>query len=138
MSALIEVTQRNAFVPDLQIAHLPATGREHAFQLLAEATAESLGWTRQQTKQFHQELVRREQLGSTGIGRGIAVPHGRVDWLDRCFTIMACVPEGIDFASIDERPVDTIIMLAAPKSRPGDALRQLELISRSLRCFPER
>jgi nitrogen PTS system EIIA component len=133
VTALAEVTRRDSFVPNLRIARLDATNRDDALREMSSLIAEELRWTFDQQNLFVDAMLKREQLGSTGIGNGFAVPHAKADWVDDFFTAMALAPDGIAFDALDGKPVHTIIMIASPQSRPGDHLRLLERISRSLR-----
>ncbi len=133
VTALVEVTRQNSFTPDLRLSQLEATNRDDAIREITQAIAKELHWTVDQQTSFVNSLLNREELGSTGIGRGFAVPHASVDWIDNCFTAMALAPDGIPFNALDGEPVHTIIMIASPKSCPGDHLRLLERVSRSLR-----
>jgi len=133
VTALVETTRQNSFVPDLQIPRLDASNRDDAIHELSKAISKELCWTVDQQTSFASAVLKREELGSTGIGRGFAVPHASVDWIENCFTAMALAPGGIPFDALDGESVHTIIMIASPKSHPGDHLRLLERVSRSLR-----
>jgi mannitol/fructose-specific phosphotransferase system IIA component (Ntr-type) len=133
VTAVVEMTRQNSFVPDLQLTQLDATHRDDAFREISESIAVELSWTDRQTERFVEALLEREQLGSTAIGRGFAVPHAKAEWIENCFSAMAMTPAGMDFNASDGELVHTIILVAAPQSRPGDNLRLLERISRSLR-----
>ena len=78
-------------------------------------------------------ILKREELGSTGIGRGIAVPHTKHPSVDRLVGAVAVSSEGVDFNSLDGDRVQLFILLISPPDRPGDHLRALENISRQLR-----
>ncbi len=78
-------------------------------------------------------ILKREELGSTGIGRGVAVPHTKHPSVDKLVAAIALAPEGVDFASLDGEPVYIMFLLVSPPDRPGDHLRGLENISRHLR-----
>jgi PTS system nitrogen regulatory IIA component len=78
-------------------------------------------------------IMKREELGSTGIGRGVAVPHTKHASVERLVgTVGVCV-EGVDFNSLDGDKVHLLFLLVSPPDRPGDHLRALENISRQLR-----
>jgi len=77
--------------------------------------------------------LQRERLGSTGVGQGIAIPHGKLDGLDRLFAIFARLDTPIGFDAMDDQPVDLIFMLLAPESAGADHLKALARISRTLR-----
>ncbi len=78
-------------------------------------------------------ILKREELGSTGIGRGVAVPHTKHPSVDRLVGTVAISRQGVDFASLDGEIVQLFFLLISPPDRPGDHLRALENISRQLR-----
>jgi mannitol/fructose-specific phosphotransferase system IIA component (Ntr-type) len=78
-------------------------------------------------------ILKREELGSTGIGRGVAVPHTKHPSIDRLLGTVAVSEEGVDFDSLDGEKVHLLFLLVSPPDRPGDHLRALENISRQLR-----
>jgi PTS system fructose-specific IIA component/PTS system nitrogen regulatory IIA component len=78
-------------------------------------------------------ILKREELGSTGIGRGVAVPHTKHSSVQRLVGTVAVSSEGIDFDSLDGEKVQLLFLLISPPDRPGDHLRALENISRQLR-----
>jgi PTS system fructose-specific IIA component/PTS system nitrogen regulatory IIA component len=78
-------------------------------------------------------IMKREELGSTGIGRGVAVPHTKHPSVDRLIGTVAVSREGVDFSSLDGEQVQLFFLLISPPDRPGDHLRALESISRQLR-----
>ena len=78
-------------------------------------------------------IMKREELGSTGIGRGIAVPHTKHPSVDRLVGTVGVSNVGIDFNSLDGEKVHLFFLLVSPPDRPGDHLRALENISRQLR-----
>lgn len=78
-------------------------------------------------------ILKREELGSTGIGNGVAVPHTKHPSVDRLIATVALSREGVDFASLDGESVHIFFLLVSPPDRPGDHLRGLENISRHLR-----
>jgi PTS system fructose-specific IIA component/PTS system nitrogen regulatory IIA component len=133
VDALVEITQQNSFIPDMRIREIDATARPEAVREITHHAAAEFGWTTEQRNELNALILKREELGSTGIGNGFAVPHSSVDWLASCVTVMAFTPNGIDFDSLDGQPVHTVILIASPKSKPGDHLRLLERVSRSLR-----
>ena len=75
----------------------------------------------------------RERLGTTGVGSGIAIPHGKLPELDRLYGIFARLEKPVDFQSIDDRPVDLIFVLLAPEEAGADHLKALARVSRLLR-----
>lgn len=78
-------------------------------------------------------ILKRELLGSTGIGRGVAIPHTKHTSVDRLIGTVAVSRSGVPFESLDGEPVYVFVMLISPQDRPGDHLRALENVSRSLR-----
>jgi PTS system fructose-specific IIA component/PTS system nitrogen regulatory IIA component len=78
-------------------------------------------------------ILKREELGSTGIGRGVAVPHTKHPSVDKLIAAIALSSDGVDFDSLDGEPVYIMFLLVSPPDRPGDHLRGLENISRHLR-----
>jgi PTS system nitrogen regulatory IIA component len=78
-------------------------------------------------------LLKREELGSTGIGRGIAVPHTKHVSVERLVGTVGVSHEGVEFDSLDGNKVQLFFLLVSPPDRPGDHLRALENISRQLR-----
>jgi PTS system fructose-specific IIA component/PTS system nitrogen regulatory IIA component len=78
-------------------------------------------------------ILKREELGSTGIGRGVAVPHTKHPSVERLVGTVGISPDGVDFDSLDGEKVQLLFLLVSPPDRPGDHLRALENISRQLR-----
>ena len=78
-------------------------------------------------------IMKREELGSTGIGRGVAVPHTKHPSVDQLIGTVAVSSHGVDFDSLDGERVQLLFLLISPPDRPGDHLRALENISRQLR-----
>ena len=132
VDALVEVTQQFSFVPDLRLREIAATSRRDAVDEITRRAAAELGLSTDQRNQLNDAVLNREELGSTGIGNGFAVPHASVGWLGSCLTVMAFAPHGIEFDSIDDRKVHTVILIASPESKPREHWRILERVSRSL------
>ena len=80
-----------------------------------------------------ENLTKREKLGSTAVGNGIAIPHANVANIDRPFVFVSTLTNGLDFNSTDDLPVDIIFLLIAPNNRGSEHLQALALISRLLR-----
>jgi PTS system nitrogen regulatory IIA component len=110
--------------------NLKATSKKQALQELAALAAEIAG---QSERSVFNVLLERERLGTTGVGNGIAIPHGKLPGLDRLYGIFARLERPIPFDSIDEQPVDLIFLLLAPESAGADHLKALARISRLLR-----
>jgi nitrogen PTS system EIIA component len=112
------------------IANLRVANKRQALQELAHRAATLSG---QDEKTIFEVLWERERLGSTGIGRGTAVPHGKLPKLDRLHGIFARLERPIDFAAVDDLPVNLIFLLLAPAAAGADHLKALATISRLLR-----
>lgn len=78
-------------------------------------------------------VMRREQLGTTGIGKHIAIPHSRHPAVDRLIGTLALSQPGVAFDSLDGEPVHVFVLLVSPQDRPGEHLRALETVVRSMR-----
>ena len=78
-------------------------------------------------------LLEREKLGTTGIGQGVAIPHGKISSLQRSYGFFARLEEPVDSEAVDDEPVDLIFLLLAPENNNADHLKMLAKISRLLR-----
>ena len=78
-------------------------------------------------------LLERERLGSTGVGNGIAIPHGKLADLNKLHGVFARLDSAIDFDSVDDQPVDLVFLLLAPEAAGADHLKALARVSRLLR-----
>ncbi|HPE48837.1 MAG TPA: PTS sugar transporter subunit IIA [Hyphomonas sp.] len=107
-----------------------ATSRKQAIHALAEALGEATGLS---ARQIEDAVMERERLGSTGVGEGVAIPHARVEGIDRPIGGYMRLVHGVDFEAIDERPCDLVFMLLAPKTSGADHLRALAQVSRVFR-----
>ena len=112
------------------VADLKATSKKQALQDLAKRAAKVSGL---HERAIFDVLMERERLGTTGVGNGIAIPHGKLPNLDRLHGLFARLEQPIDFHAIDERPVDLIFVLLAPENAGADHLKALARISRLLR-----
>jgi nitrogen PTS system EIIA component len=102
-------------------------------QLLQELAARAERLTGVQERYIFDTLLQRERLGSTGLGEGIAIPHGKLAGLKRIVGIFARLGEPIDFDAVDGDPVDIVFLLLAPEGAGADHLKALAGISRLLR-----
>ncbi|MBL4639222.1 MAG: PTS sugar transporter subunit IIA, partial [Kordiimonadaceae bacterium] len=84
-------------------------------------------------REIFAKLLERERLGSTGVGKGVAIPHARVAGLSQVTGLFAKLSNPIDFDSVDERPIDIVFMLLAPEEAGADHLKALASVSRLLR-----
>jgi PTS system nitrogen regulatory IIA component len=120
--------------PENAIAELRAADKQRVLQELAARAASALGLPRER---IEQELMKREALGSTGVGGGVAIPHARLPELNRTFGAVALLKKPIDFDAIDQKPVDIVFLLLTPAAEQGEHLNALAAIARKLR-EPER
>jgi PTS system nitrogen regulatory IIA component len=116
--------------PDAVLACVKASGKK---ALLAELAAKAAARYGLDERRLFDRLLERERLGSTGIGGGIAIPHGRMANLTKPVGLFARLGHPVDFDSIDERPVDTVFLLLAPEGAGADHLKALARVSRLLR-----
>ena len=117
--------------PDAVLASVKASGKK---ALLAELAARAASMLKLDERRLFDRLLERERLGSTGIGGGIAIPHGRMLGLDKPVGLFARLGHPVDFDSIDERPVDTVFLLLAPEGAGADHLKALARVSRLVRA----
>jgi PTS system nitrogen regulatory IIA component len=116
--------------PDAIVPSLRVTSKKQALQELSRRAAEL---TSVAERRIFEVLVERERLGTTGVGNGIAIPHGKLSELNRLHALFARLETPIDFDSIDEQPVDLICVLLAPEGAGADHLKALARVSRLLR-----
>jgi len=112
------------------IAHLKVTSKKQALLELSERAAELTGVS---DRAIYETLLERERLGSTGVGQGIAIPHGKLPQLDRLYGLFARLDTPIAFESVDDQPVDLMFLLLAPEGAGADHLKALARVSRLLR-----
>lgn len=111
-------------------ANLRVTSKKQALQELSKRAA---GLTGEHERAIFDVLMERERLGTTGVGNGIAIPHGKLASVDRLYGLFARLETPIDFQSIDEQPVDLVFLLLAPETAGADHLKALARVSRLLR-----
>ncbi len=102
-------------------------------QLLNELARKAAKATGLDAELIAGELRKREELGSTGMGDGVAIPHARLDRLTKPFGLLVRLGRAIDFASIDDKPVDLVFVLLLPPAPAGAALDALATVARRLR-----
>src|SRR5215470_10708144 len=102
-------------------------------QLLQELARRAAPLVELHERRLFDVLIERERLGSTGVGNGVAIPHGKLFELRRLYGLFARLERPIDFAAIDDRPVDLVFLLLAPESAGADHLKALARVSRLLR-----
>ena len=116
--------------PEAVAPHLRAKGKKQALQELSAHAARLTGLDE---RLIFEALLQRERLGSTGIGEGVAIPHGKLPRLDRLFGLVAHLDKPIDFEALDGQPVDILFLLLAPEGAGADHLKALARVARILR-----
>ena len=119
---------RDAIVPDLK-----ASTKEGVIREMVESLRAGGYFKGGEMEDVVRAILKREQLGSTGIGRGVAIPHSKHSTTDRLIGTVAVSRAGVPFDAIDNEPVHVFVMLISPQDRPQEHLRALENVSRSLR-----
>ena len=119
---------RDAIIPDLA-----ATTKEGVIREMVESLRAVGYFKGSEPEDIVKAILKRELLGSTGIGRGVAIPHTKHASVDRLVGTVALSRPGVAFDSLDGEPVHVFVLLISPQDRPGDHLRALENVSRSLR-----
>ncbi len=114
-------------------AKLNADDKEGVIREMTQALLEADKIAPGEMESIVKAILKREELGSTGIGRGVAVPHTKHPSVNRLVGTVAVSQEGVDFDSLDGEKVQLFFLLISPPDRPGDHLRALENISRQLR-----
>jgi PTS system nitrogen regulatory IIA component len=116
--------------PNAIIASLRVNGKKQALQEIAAKAAELTG---ESERVIFDILLQREKLGSTGVGNGIAIPHGKLPKLNKLFGLFARLERPIDFEALDGQPVDLVFLLLAPEGAGADHLKALARVARMLR-----
>ena len=116
--------------PAQVMPRLKVSSKKQALQDLARRAAEITGV---HERQIFDVLLERERLGTTGVGNGIAIPHGKLAEVKQMFGLFARLENPVDFEAIDEQPVDLIFLLLAPEGAGADHLKALARVSRLLR-----
>jgi PTS system nitrogen regulatory IIA component len=129
-----EPFMRDSSMPLIAAKHiLPALNAETKKQALQEFAKLAAPITGLPEHGIFDVLFAREKLGTTGVGHGIAIPHGKVEGLERVYGFFARLETPIDFEAIDGKPVDLLFMLLAPAEAGADHLKALAKVSRMFR-----
>jgi PTS system fructose-specific IIA component/PTS system nitrogen regulatory IIA component len=120
-------------VPDAIIPDVKVTSKDAAIRAMVASLKQCGRIKAEDEESIVAAILKREELGSTGIGNGVAVPHTKHPSVDKLIATVALSREGVDFASLDGESVFIMFLLVSPPDRPGDHLRGLENISRHLR-----
>lgn len=112
---------------------LASDNKDSVITELVESLVSAGELTEENKTEIIDAIMKREELGSTGIGRGVAVPHTKHPIVDKLVGTVGVSQDGIDFNSLDGENVHLFFLLVSPPDRPGDHLRALENITRHLR-----
>ena len=116
--------------PETTVAKLSTSSKKQVLQEMSRLASIQSGI---HEREILDVLMERERLGTTGVGNGIAIPHGKISGLEKLFGVFCHLDQPVDFQSIDDGPVDLIFMLLAPEQAGADHLKALARISRLLR-----
>ena len=120
-----DLVSPNAIIPAMKV-----NGKKQALQ---EIAAKAASLTGQNEKAILEILLQREKLGSTGVGNGVAIPHGKLPKLGNVFGLFARLERPVDFEALDGQPVDLVFLLLAPEGAGADHLKALARVARLLR-----
>jgi nitrogen PTS system EIIA component len=123
--ATTDLVSPNAIIPAMKV-----NGKKQALQ---EIAAKAASLTGQNERAILEILLQREKLGSTGVGNGVAIPHGKLPKLGNVFGLFARLERPVDFEALDGQPVDLIFLLLAPEGAGADHLKALARVARLLR-----
>jgi PTS system nitrogen regulatory IIA component len=122
---LTDLVAPNAIIPALRV--------NSKKQLLHELAAKATELSGQSERAILEVLQQREKLGSTGVGNGIAIPHGKLAKLSKLFGLFARLERAVEFEALDGQPVDLVFLLLAPEAAGADHLKALARVARLLR-----
>jgi len=114
-------------------AEIKATDKQGVIREMVRSVLDAGGMKKEEYEGIVKAIIKREELGSTGIGRGIAVPHTKHPSVKRLVGCVAVSADGVDFESLDCEKVQLFFLLISPPDAPGDHLRALEHITRQLK-----
>jgi PTS system nitrogen regulatory IIA component len=117
-------------VPEAVVSALGSANKKSLFQQLGAIAAKAYGLD---AKIVADRLSDREKLGSTGFGGGIAIPHAKLEGLRHVTGVFVRLPQPVDFAAVDDLPVDLVFMLLSPAGAGAEHLKALARVSRTLR-----
>ena len=124
------MTMTDLVAPDAIVPALKVISKKQALQ---ELSARAAALTGQNERAIFEVLLQREKLGTTAVGYGVAIPHGKLPKLDKMFGMFARLERPIDFEAMDRQPVDLILLLLAPEGAGADHLKALARGARLLR-----
>ncbi len=117
----------------IQESVIPALKVNSKKQLLQELSSKAAQATGLSEREIFDVILQRERLGSTGVGNGIAIPHGKLNSINTIIGVFARLDEPVDFEALDDQPVDLVFLLLAPEGSGADHLKALSRIARVLR-----
>lgn len=123
--ALADLLHQDAIIPALKV--------NSKKQLLQELAAKASRITGVSERDIFDVILQRERLGSTGVGHGIAIPHGKLSSISSITGVFARLETSVDFEALDDQPVDLVFLLLAPEGAGADHLKALSRIARVLR-----
>ena len=115
---------------DAFLMNFDGTSKKQVLEELSKLAEIKLGIN---SRTLLENLTKREKLGSTAVGNGIAIPHSNVSGIEKPLVLVAILSKGLEFNAIDDQPVDIIFLLLAPDEKSSEHLQALALISRLLR-----
>ncbi len=124
------MSEDGLIAPEAVTTGLSVTSKKALFQQFGNVAARAYGLN---PGHVIERLTERERLGPTGFGKGVAIPHGKVEGLDRIVGVFASLSQGIDFDAVDELPVDLVFCLLSPPDAGAAHLKALAQVSRWLR-----
>ena len=124
------MTINDLVAPEAIIPALKVNSKKQALQELAARAATLTG---QNERSIFEVLLQREKLGTTAVGYGVAIPHGKLPKLEKMFGLFARLERPIDFEAMDGQPVDLMLLLLAPEGAGADHLKALARVARLLR-----
>jgi len=133
---------RESIIPALQTTAAEANPRdpasvastkERVIREMIASIAATGGFPHGDLEDITRAVLRREQIGTTGIGKNIAIPHSRHPSVDKLVGTLALAPQGLPFESLDGESVYVFVLLVSPQDKPGDHLRALEAVVRTMR-----
>ncbi|MFO0804608.1 MAG: PTS sugar transporter subunit IIA [Gemmataceae bacterium] len=139
---LTSFIESEAIIPCLQTSAVDANPRdpaavgvvkERVIREMIASIAAAGGFPHADLEDIAKAVLRREQLGTTGIGKNIAIPHSRHPSVEKLVGTIALAPQGLPFESLDGEQVYVFVLLVSPQDRPGDHLRALEAVVRTMR-----
>ena len=128
--SLVMTDLTDLLTPDAVLADVTVAGKKKLFTQLGDVAHRAWGLD---ANRVADSIADRERLGTTGFGSGIAIPHGRIEGIDRVRGVFARLAQPIDFDAVDDAPVDIVFMLMSPVDAGADHLKALARVSRAMR-----